>query len=335
MDANKILQDLRNKKYHPIYLLHGDESYYIDLISDFIEDNVLQDVQKGFDQTILYGKDTDFATLVAAAKRFPMMGEYQVIIVKEAQSMKWRGGDDLLVSYLTQPVPSTILVLAYKHDKFDKRRKAFKLAQKAGVVLESSRLYPNKIAAWVEDYLRQKERKIHPHAAALIGEYLGADLSKIVNELDKMLLNIPSGSEVSLKDIETNIGISKDYNVFELNSALGQRNALQAYKIVDYFASNPKNHPVPVVIGALGGYFTKILKYHYLSDKNPQSVARELGVHPFFTKEYEQAARLYDRKNLFRLLHVVHDYDLRSKGLGAADPSPDALLKELVFKILN
>lgn len=335
MDANKVLQELKNRTYRPFYLLHGDEDYFIDLISDYIADHILSESQKGFDQTILYGKETSFSTIVNAAKRFPMIGDYQVIIVKEAQSLSWKDEGDLLSKYLSQPAPNTILVFAYKHGKFDKRKKIYKQAEKAGVVVESARLYPNKIPAWVSDYLSAKGRKIHPQAAVLIGEYLGEDLSKIVNELDKMVLNLADTAEISLKDIETNIGISKDFNVFELNDALSQKNALKAFKIVNYFAENPKNHPVPMVFGALNSYFTKVLKYHYLTDKSSQNVAKELGVHPFFTKEYSIAARHYDRAKVFKVIRVLQEYDMKSKGVGMSDPDTADLLKEMVYKILN
>src|SRR5690606_14577027 len=221
---------------------HGEESYFIDQIAEYIEEYVLEPAQKGFDQTVLYGKDSDFVTIVNAARRYPMIAPYQVIIIKEAQSMEWKGDEDALSKYLENPMPQTILVIAYKHGKFDKRKKIYKSAQKVGVVFESSTIYPDKIPAWVMSYLRNKGRNIHPQAAALIGEHLGTDLSKVVNEVDKMLLNIPKDQEITAQHIEQFIGISKDFNVFELNTALAQRNALKVFKIVDYFAANSKNH---------------------------------------------------------------------------------------------
>lgn len=335
MEANKIITDLKNKKYHPIYLLHGEEAYFTDLISDFIEEQVLDPAQRGFDQTVLYGKDTDFVTLVNAARRYPMIADYQVIIVKEAQSLNWRGDDEVLATYLENPMPQTLLVLAYKHGKFDKRRKVYKAAQKAGIVFESAKIYDDKVAAWVAAFLKDKGRSIHPQAAALIGEYLGADLGKVVNELDKLLLNVPADREINLPDVERFIGISKDFNVFELNTALAQRNVLKAFRIVDYFAANPRSNPIQLTIGAMGAYFTKVLKYHYLPDKSPQSVAKELGVHPFFTREYEIAARNYGRRKMFDVVGNLSAYDLKSKGVGVGDVDQGELLKELVFKILN
>ncbi|WP_257670234.1 DNA polymerase III subunit delta [Parapedobacter tibetensis] len=334
MNANKIIADIKSKKLLPVYLLHGEEPYYIDLISDYMEDHVLDDAQKGFDQTVLYGKDTDFVTIVNAAKRYPMMSDYQVIIVKEAQNLKWKGDDDLLLNYLENPMKSTLLVLAYKYSKFDKRKKAYKLTEKAGVVLESTKLYDDKVAPWIASFVMDRGWDIHPQAAAMMAEYLGNDLSKVVNELEKLMLNVPKGQEISAQDIERNIGISKDFNVFELNTALAKRDVVKAFQIVDYFATNPRSNPIQVILGAMGGYFIKILKYHYLTDKSPQTVARELGVHPFFTREYDTAARSYNRRKTFDIIAYLREYDLKSKGLNAVNIEQGDLLKELVYKIL-
>lgn len=336
MSAQTILNDIKQRKFKPLYLLHGEESYYIDLLSDSIENSVLDTAQRGFDQTILYGKDIDFATLVSAAKRYPMLSDYQVIIVKEAQGLKWKGDDSFLTKYIEQPTPTTILVFAYKHGKFDKRTKLYKALEKKGVVFESEKLYDNKIAPWVIDQLQQSGHRIQPQAAALMAEYLGTDLSKIANEAEKLMLNVPKDREISVLDIEQNIGISKDFNIFELNTALGKRDAVKAIQIVDYFASNPKSNPFVLVVGSLAGYFTKLLRYHYLPDKSSTAVAKELGVHPFFTKEYDLAARNFNRRKLFDVLAVLREYDLKSKGLHAGPTTSDGdLMRELVFKILN
>ncbi|MGK6352342.1 DNA polymerase III subunit delta [Parapedobacter sp. DT-150] len=333
MGAHKIIADIKNNNLRPVYLLHGEEPYYIDLVSDYIEEQVLNDAQKGFDQTVLYGKDTDFVTIVNAAKRYPMMSDYQVIIIKEAQHLKWKD-DDLFLGYLDNPMKSTVLVLAHKYAKFDKRKKSYKLAEKVGVVLESAKLYDDKIAPWINAFVKDRGWSIHPQAAALMAEYLGNDLSKVVNELEKLMLNVPKGQEIAAKDIEDNIGISKDFNVFELNTALARRDTAKAFQIVNYFAANPRSNPIQVILGAMAGYFTKILKYHYLPDKSPQLVARELGVHPFFTKEYDLAARSYNRRKTFDIVAYLREYDLKSKGLNAVNVDQGDLLKELVYKIL-
>ncbi|WP_254529867.1 MULTISPECIES: DNA polymerase III subunit delta [unclassified Sphingobacterium] len=335
MNVQSILSDIKKKKLAPVYLLHGEEPYFIDLISDAIEHTVLDDAQKGFDQSVVYGKDADFSSIISMAKRYPMMSDHQVIVVKEAQNLKWKD-DELLQKYLEQPTPSTVLVFAHKYSKFDKRKKSFKLLEKAGVVLESNKLYEDKVAAWINEQLNASGRRVHPQAAALMAEYLGTDLSKIANEIEKLQLNIPADKEISTVDVEQNIGISKDFNVFELNTALSKRNALKAFQIVDYFAANPKSNPMPVVIGFLGTYFTKILKYHYLPDKSSAVAAKQLGVHPFFVKEYEYAARNFNRRKTFEIIHLIKEFDLKSKGMnvGHLTESGD-LLTELIYKILN
>ncbi|MCA5005104.1 DNA polymerase III subunit delta [Sphingobacterium bovistauri] len=338
MKVQEILSAIKQRKYKPLYLLHGEESYYIDVISDAIENSVLNDAQKGFDQTILYGKDVDFSTIISAAKRYPMMSDHQVIIIKEAQGLKWKGeeGVEMLAKYVDNLTPTTILVFAYKYGKFDKRTKLFKAIEKAGIVFESEKLYDNKVAPWIVDEIQQQGRKIHPQAAALMAEYLGTDLSKVANEVQKLILNVPKEREISVQDIEQNIGISKDFNVFELNNALGKRDALKAIQIVDYFAANPKSNPVVLVMGTLYGYFSKVLKYHYLADKSSQSAARELGVSPFFVKDYEYAARNFNKSKLFHVMTILKDYDLKFKGLDAGPNTSDGdLLREMIFKILN
>lgn len=338
MKVQEILNAIKQRKYKPMYLLHGEESHYIDVICDALENSVLNDAQKGFDQTILYGKDVEFSTIISAAKRYPMLSDYQVIIVKEAQGLKWKGEDgvELLAKYVENLTPTTILVFAYKHGKFDKRTKLYKAIEKAGVAFESEKLYDNKIASWIVDEVQQVGSKIHPQAAALMAEYLGNDLSKVANEVQKLLLNVPKEREITVHDIEQNIGISKDFNVFELNNALGKRDALKAIQIVDYFAANPKSNPVVLVMGTLYGYFSKVLKYHYLQDKSSQSAARELGVSPFFVKDYEYAARNFNRLKLFQIITVLKDYDLKFKGLDSGPHTSDGnLLREMIFKILN
>lgn len=336
MKVQEILNEIKQRKFRSLYLLHGEESHYIDVITDALDKTVLNESQKGFDQTTLYGKDTDFSTIVSAAKRYPMLSDYQVILVKEAQGLKWKSDDDFLMKYVENPTPTTILVFAYKHGKFDKRTKLYKAIDKKGIVFESEKLYDNKIAQWVTDEIQQNGHKIHPQAAALMADYLGTDLSKIANEVQKLILNVSKEKEISVADIERNIGISKDYNVFELNTALGKRDALKAIQIIDYFASNPKSNPFVVVVGSLAGYFTKLLKYHYLADKSSQNVAKELGVHPFFTKEYDFAARNFNKVKLFSIISILREYDLKSKGLNAGPNTTDGdLMREMIFKILN
>lgn len=340
MTAPEIIKDLKARKFKPLYLLHGEEPYFIDLVSNYIEHKVLSDGEKGFNQTVLYGKDTDIMTAINAAKRYPMMSDYQVVMVKEAQDMKW-GKDDEdkkhinpLLAYLENPLPSTILVFCYKYGKFDKRKKTYKAIDKKGLIFESASLYDSKIPAWIEGYIADKKYRINAQASAMLAEYLGNDLSKIANELDKLMLNVAAGEEITLKHIQDNIGISKEYNVFELQSALTKKDAYKVNQIVNYFEANPKANPIVLVLGNLNNFFSKVLAYHYIKDKSPQTLARELGVSPYFVKDYEQAARGYPLGKTFQVISYLREYDLKSKGVDS-NTGHGGLMKELMFKILH
>jgi DNA polymerase-3 subunit delta len=338
MTATDIIKDLKKRVYKPLYLLHGDEDYFIDQVSDYIEANVLSDAEKGFNQTVLYGKDTDIMSVLNAARRYPMMADYQVIIIKEAQAMAWgkedtdKKGINPVQAYMEQPLSSTILVFCYKHGKFDKRKKVYKAIEKNGLVFESATLSESKVPAWAETYVAGKGYKINNRASAMLAEYLGNDLSKVANELDKLMLNIPAGQEIGLKDIEDNIGISKEYNVFELQTALARRDVLKANQIINYFEANPKTNPIVLVMGSLNNYFSKVLLYHYVKDKS--NAARDLGISPYQIGNYETAARVYNYNKAMYIIGLLREYDLKSKGMDS-NASHGDLLKELVFKIIH
>lgn len=340
MTAAEILKDIKNHKYKPLYLLHGEEPYFIDLVSNHIEHHLLPDAEKGFNQTVLYGKDTDMMTVLNAAKRYPMMADYQVVMVKEAQDMKWgkdddgKKGIDPLLSYLEKPLASTILVFCYKYGKFDKRKKTYKAIEKSGLIFESAPLYDSKIPAWIEGFISDKGYKINQQASAMLAEYLGNDLSKISNELEKLMLNVTAGQEISLKLIQDNIGISKEYNVFELQTAISKKDAFKANQIINYFEANPKANPIVLVLGNLNNFFSKVLAYHYVKDKSQQNVARELGVNPYFVKDYELAGRNYSYPKTMQVISYLREYDLKSKGVESNAPHGE-LMKELMFKILH
>ncbi|SDI50327.1 DNA polymerase III subunit delta [Mucilaginibacter sp. P25] len=340
MTAAEILKDLKNRKFKPLYLLHGEEPYFIDLVSNYVEHNLLPEHERGFNQTVVYGKDTDIMTVLNAAKRYPMMADYQVVLVKEAQDMKWGKDDDNkksidpVLSYLENPLPSTILVFCYKYGKFDKRKKTYKAIEKNGLIFESATLYDNKVPAWVEGYVSEKGYKMNQQGSAMIAEYLGNDLAKIANELEKLMLNVSAGQEITLKHIQDNIGISKEYNVFELQTALTKKDAYKVNQIINYFEANPKSNPIVLVLGNLNNFFSKVLVYHYVKDKTPQNLAREMGVNPYFIKDYEQAARNYPLGEIFQVISYLREYDLKSKGVESNAPHGE-LMKELMFKILH
>lgn len=334
MDCTQILKDIKNKNFKPLYLLHGEEDYYIDLISNYIEKNALSEAEKGFNQTILYGKDLDVVTVINTAKRYPMMSNYQVVIVREAQDLKIDKAADLFQAYCENPLKSTILVLCYKHGKFDKRKKVYKVIEKMGVVFESVPLYDNKIPAWIDEFVKSKNYHINPKASMLLADYLGNDLTKITNELDKLMLNIAQGQEIGTKQVQDNIGISKDYNVFELQTALQKRDVLKANQIINYFDANQKAHPMVLILGNLYSWFTKILKLHYVVDKS--QLAKELGVHPFFVKDYEAAAKTYNLGKTFIAISLLREYDLKIKGVDVASGTTQGeLMKEMVWKLIH
>jgi len=340
MNAAELLKDLKNRKYKPVYLLHGDEPYYIDEISDFVEHKVLSDAEKGFNQTVFYGKDTDVMAVLNASKRYPMMADYQVVLVKEAQDMKWgnedtdKKGINPLLAYLDNPLRSTILVFCYKYGKFDKRKKVYKAIEKNGVIVESTPLYDNKVPGWIEDFVAAKAYKISQQATFMLAEYLGNDLSKIANELEKLMLNVVAGQEITLKLVQDNIGISREYNVFELQTALSKKDVLKANQIINYFEANPRSNPIVLVLGNLNNFFSKVLLYHYSKDRSPQNLARELGVNPFFIKDYEQAARSYNYGKTMQIISYLRECDIKSKGVDS-NTDHGGLMKELMFKILH
>ena len=334
MTAQEIIKDIKARKLKPIYLLHGEESYYIDLVSDYLEQHVLSDAEKGFNQTILYGKDTEVMTVLNAAKRYPMMSDYQLVLVKEAQELKIDKAAEQFQAYCEKPLPSTILVLCHKYGKFDKRKKVYKILEKTGVVFESASIYENKVPAWIDDFVRDKGYHINPKASALLAEYLGNDLSKVANELEKLMLNVSKTQEIGTKEVQDNIGISKDYNVFELQNALARKDVFKANQIVNYFEANPKANPMVLVMGNLASYFTKILKYHYVVDKS--QLARELGVSPYFVKDYDLAARNYNYGKTLEVISLLRAYDLKSKGVDSTGNTEHGeLMRELIYKIIH
>ncbi len=329
----EIISDLKKRIFKPLYFLAGEEPYYIDLISDFIEEKVLSGEEKAFNQMILYGDDTNIHSVIDTARRFPMMASHQVIIVKEAQNLK---KIEDLEKYLEKPLLSTILVLCYKYKTLDKRTKLYKSLENSGSYFESSRIRDYLIPGWIEKYLMSKGIKTDPSASAMLTEYLGTDLHKIVNELDKLIITLPKDKPVITTSlIEKNIGISKDYNNFELQKAIGEKNILKANMIVHYFANNSKDNPITLTIASLFGYFSKLLTYHYLTDKSKNNVAAVLRVNPFFVKEYENSAMKYNVTKTVQIISLLRTYDLRSKGYGDPGTDPGDLLKELVFKILH
>jgi len=329
----QIISEIKNDNIKPIYFLMGEEAYYIDAISSYIENNVLKEEEKGFNQMILYGRDISIEDVVSNAKRFPMMADKQVIIIKEAQELSRT--IENLASYAENPQPSTVLVVCYKYKTLDKRKKLAKIIAKKGVLFESKKLYDNQIPDWIRRVLSGKKYQIEPKAALMLIEFLGTNLAKINNELQKLMLILPIDSTITANDIETNIGISKDYNNFELRKAIGNKKVTKVNQIINYFSENQKSNPLIMTISLLNSYFTQILILHSLTDKSKPSIAKALKISPYFVGEYIDGAKNYSMKRVAQIISYLREADVKSKGVGSnALPAGD-ILKELIFKIMN
>ncbi len=329
----KIINDIKTGNIKPIYFLMGEEPYYIDKLTEYIEENVLTDDEKGFNQMVIYGRDTTIDEIVSNAKRFPMMAERQVVIVKEAQELSRT--IDQLEAYAENPQPTTVLVFAYKYKTLDKRKKLIKTLDKKGLVYESKKLYENQVGEWIRRVLKGRGYEIEPKAMMMLVEFLGNDLSRIANEINKLEIILPKGSKITPSHIEENIGFSKDFNVFEFRKAIGEKNQFKAYQIADYFAKNPKDNPLVMTTGLVFGFFSALLQYHGLKDKSPNNVARELKVSPYFVTDYISAAKNYPMKKVSSIIAALRELDVKSKGVGANSLSDSDLLKEILVKIFN
>ncbi|HCC69676.1 MAG TPA: DNA polymerase III subunit delta [Bacteroidales bacterium] len=331
----RIISDLKKKIYKNVYFLHGDEPYYIDLIIDFIKDYVLTEEEKSFNQVVLYGEETDMPTIINTARRFPMMSNQQVVIIKEAHYLK---DLDLLTKYLKSPLNSTVLVISYKYRKLDKRTLLYKALNKNKNVelFLSERLRDYQIPDWIDTYLHEHNIKAERNVSHILTEYLGSDLSRIVNELDKLLISLPGGEQkITAADIEKRIGISKDFNNFELQNALGRKDLSKANLIINHFGHNPKDNPIQITMAAIFSFFRKLLIYHFLEDKSRNNVASILRINPFFVSDYEMASRNYSPGKTMQVISMLREFDMKSKGVGNLSSSEGDLLKELIFKILH
>lgn len=344
ISETQLINDLKAGHYAPVYLLTGDENYYIDLISDYFENNIVEESLRGFDQVVLYGNEVTMDDVIANAKQFPMMSPYKLVLVKEAQSISKDAqsianaseseGWEKVAAYLENPLPQTILVFCYRYKKFDKRTKAFKAIDAKGCICEKNRMYDSQLPDWIGTYVNRHDHAITQKGAILIAESIGNDLSKITNELDKVFIAIGPGEDITEETIERYIGISKEYNIFELQDAIGRRNVVKCNRIVNHFASNPKSMAMPLILATLYGFFIKVMIYHQLEDKT--KAASVLKINAYFVKDYAAAANNYSLGKLASCIGYLHNTDLRSKGIRNAGTVTDGeLLKELVFKIIH
>ncbi len=331
-----VLKELKDKSFDPVYFLHGEESFFIDKISDFIENNTLPESERSFNQVVLYGKDTTSGNIISQSKRFPMMAEKQVVIIKELNQLPDWGKEDNFVfweKYLNKPLTSTVLVLSYKHKTFNKTTKLYKLLEKKATVVETKKIYENQVPTWASNYVSEKKYKLEPKAAQLLAESVGTDLSRLAGELDKLMLNVKPNEPIKEDDIEKFIGISKEYNIFELQKALIEKNGLKATKILNYWEANPKKQPLIPTLSMLFGFFAKVFLLSVEKNKDNPELLSVLKLNPYVVKEYKAAAQVYGHKSIFALQYI-QEADLQCKGISLGNLEDSEILKELVFKIL-
>ena len=339
IESDKLLADIQAGKLAPVYFLQGEEEYYIDLVSSLIEEKAMQPSEKDFNQHVLFGKDQSMASVLQTARKFPMFAERQLVIVKEAQDLKDLGkemGEKLMLNYLDSPLPSTILVFCHKLKSLDKRKALYKALEKKAMVMNSVPVPDYKLGKWIQTEIERSGYKVKPEVAQLMGEFIGNDLHRVVNELKKIKENLPQKGETITEElVEKYVGVSREYNVFELQKAIGFKDAEKTYRIVAYFESNPKNHPLVMTVTSLFNYFVKVIKTHANKDKGEGQLASVLGVNPFFVKEYSAAARMYPYPKCVRIIEYIRQTDLASKGFGSPSVSDAFILKELVHKIFH
>lgn len=332
MTFEQILSDIKQNNYKPIYFLHGEEAYFMDELADAFAKHVVDESAKDFDQTIVFGSDTNVGQIISMAKRFPVIAKKQLVLVKEAQGLK---KIEELESYAKDPQTETVLVICYKFKKLDKRKAIYKALKKTGVVFESEKIKDYHVAKWIETDIAKKGFKVNAKTSAILAEYIGNDLPQIVSTIEKLAIHLNKGEEVTPAAIEKYVGISKTYNIFELQNAIGKKDVKQIFKIVNHFSHNAKEHPFPATVGGLYNYFSKIIAMHYLSDKSEKGIASALKIHPYFVKDYTQAARNFNAGKTMRIIGLLKTYDLKSKGFNNTSTNDGELLKELMFQVLN
>ncbi|QZE14438.1 DNA polymerase III subunit delta [Halosquirtibacter laminarini] len=332
MSFHNILKDIEQRNFSPIYFLEGEESFYIDEITQKIEQTVLKEEEKAFNQTILYGKDTDLNEIILTAKRYPMMSDYQVVIVKEAQNIRNIEG---LESYCKNPLKSTILVVNYRNKNIDKRKSLGKTIKKIGVLFDAKKPYESELPNWITNRVKSIGHSIDPKATMLISESIGNNLKQLSNNIEKLTIGLKKGDKITLENVEKNIGISKEFNSFELQDAIGEKNVVKANLIVNHMASNPKQYPFAANIAVLYNYFKKLLMMHYAKVKSKDELAKFMGIHSFFLTGYMKAARNYNIRSVVAIIGLLREYDRYSKGGSSSFMTEGELLKELIYKIMH
>lgn len=338
MDASvkKIMTDLKAGKYAPVYFLQGEETFYIDMIANYIEEHALPPAEKGFNQVVVYGKDAAMATILTHARRFPMMAEKQVVIVKEAQEIQdinKESGSKLLLDYLKNPVPSTILVFCHKHKSLDKRKELGKKIEQYTTALTCKKIYDNQLPEFVGEYAREKKITIDDRAVMALCEYVGNDLHRLANEIDKLLI-AAQGNNITVEQVMNGVGVSKEYNIFELQKALIRKDTLLANKIVNYFEANTRKNPVIPVVAFLFSFFSKLLAASQCTDKSEKGLVSALKISPYAAKDYLSALRQYPAEKIVFTIASLKDADLKLKGVNSGSDSEGQILRELIFRIV-
>ena len=331
MSVESILSDWKKGKFRPVYWLEGEEDYLIHQVIGFPEHHILKDSESSFNLSIFYGKDANWADVINACRRYPMFAERQVVILKEAQQMK---DVEKLEPYIDNPLASTVLVVSYKDKKLDARKKFTKTVKEKGVLVTTKSLSDRQLLEWVPELLHSKGLTITQKALAILVDHVGNDLSRIDNEIGKMQINLGKRTQVTEEDIERNIGVSKEYNVFELQRALAHRDLASAIRIIQYFEANPRAAPIQMVLPALYGFFSKVFM-SFNAGPDEKTIAASLGVPPFFVKDYMKAAATYSYPGMEKALMLLHQYNLRSLGVNDAGTTDASLLKEMVVKLVS
>lgn len=340
MDASvrKILTDAKAGKFSPVYFLQGEETYFIDVISDYIEAHALTDAEKGFNQVVVYGKEVTMATILTHARRFPMMSQFQVVIVKEAQEIQDLNkeiGAKLLLEYLKQPVPSTVLVFCHKHKSLDKRRELGKNIEKLATSLTSKKLYDNQLPDFMAEYARERNIAIEDQAIRALCEFVGNDISRLTNEMDKLTISLKPGETINVERVMQQVGVSKEYNIFELQKAILQRNSLNVAKIVNYFESNTKKNPVIPMVAYLYSFFSKVLLASQAPDKSEKGLASALKVSPYVIRDYSLALQQFPSDKLLRNISLLKEADLKLKGVNTGSTGEGQILRELIYRLIH
>lgn len=336
--VKKILSELKARKFNPVYFLQGEESYFIDVISDYIEAHALSDAEKGFNQVVVYGKDVAMATVLTHARRFPMMSEFQVVIVKEAQEIQDLNkeiGARLLLDYLKQPVPSTILVFCHKHKTLDKRRELGKSIDKLATSVTSKKLYDNQLPDFVAEHVRERKIAIEDRAIQALCEFVGNDLNRLANEIDKLLISLPAGESITTERVMNQVGVSKEYNIFELQKAILHKDLLMVAKIVNYMASNTRKNPMIPIVAFLYSFFSKLLLATQAADKSEKGLASALKVSPYAIRDYSLALRQYSPVKILHNISLLKETDLKLKGVNNASADEGQILRELVYRLMQ